>query len=125
MTDRLLTDAELELMTVLWTHGPSTAREALEALPEGRAYTTVSTILRILVDKGFASAEPQGRAHVYGALVSRREYQVRKVRSVVDGLFDGSPLDLVRQLVRSEDLSSDELQKLRAFVDDLDEGDDR
>ncbi|MEZ4321905.1 MAG: BlaI/MecI/CopY family transcriptional regulator [Myxococcota bacterium] len=122
MTDRLLTDAELELMSVLWAHGPCTAREAMAALPEGRAYTTVSTILRILVDKGFASAEPQGRAHVYGALVSRTDYRVRKLRSVVDGLFDGSALDLVRQLVRSEDLSASERDALRSFVEDLDDG---
>ena len=117
MTHRLLTDAELELMQVLWKQGPSTARHTLEHLPDGRAYTTVSTILRILVDKGFAEARPEGRAHVYAPTVTRREYQMRKLRSVVDGLFDGSPVDLVRQLVRGEDLSEEERDALKSFVE--------
>jgi len=117
MKNHLLTDAELELMAILWTHGPSTAREVHGQVPDGRAYTTVSTILRILVDKGFAEAHPRGRAHVYGPLVSRADYQLRKLRSVVQGLFDGSAVDLVRQLVRSEELSPTELDQLRDFVD--------
>jgi len=122
MSNRLLTDAELELMQLLWRHGPATARATLEHLPDGRAYTTVSTILRILVDKGFAQAEPAGRAHVYRPLITRRDYQVRKLRAVVDGLFDGSPLDLVRQLVRSDEMSDDERQALKDFVEtELDE----
>ena len=121
MSNRLLTDAELELMSVLWSAGPSSAREVLAQLPEGRAYTTVSTILRILVDKGFASSAPRGRAHVYSPALSRTEYRVRKLRAVVDGLFDGSPIDLVRQLVKSEDLSSDEVDALKAMVEELDE----
>ena len=118
---RLLTEAEQELMALLWRHGPLTAREALALLPDDRAYTTVSTFLRILAEKGFVQAEPRGRAHVYGPTITRREYQVRKLRHVVDGLFDGSPLDLVRQLVRSEDLSRDEVDALKRFVDELDD----
>ena len=116
---RLLTDAELELMVLLWTHGPLTAREALTLLPGERAYTTVSTFFRILVEKGFASREARGRAHIYDAMVSRRAYQVRKLKHVVDGLFDGSPLDLVRQLVAERDLSKEEVDELKAFVEDL------
>ncbi len=121
MTDRLLTDAELELMHVLWRNGPSTAREALAHLGDSRAYTTVSTILRILVDKGFANSEPAGRAHRYSVAVSRSEDQFRKLGAVVDGLFDGSPDDLVRQLVKGRDLSADERAELRTFVDALDD----
>lgn len=118
--ERLLTDAELELMRVVWASGPVTVRELRELLPDGRAYTTVSTILRILVEKGFLEATPRGRVHVYGTLVGRSEYQVRQLRHVVDGLFDGSPLALVRQLVRS-DLAPEEKQALQALVDGLDE----
>ena len=116
---KLLTDAELELMQLLWRHGPLTARQALEHLPDDRAYTTVATILRILVEKGFASSAPQGRAHVFQPTLGRSEYQMRKVRHVVDDLFDGSPLDLVRQLVRRQALSEDEVAELKALVDEL------
>lgn len=118
---KLLTDAELELMQLLWRHGPLTAREALAHLPDEPAYTTVSTFFRILVEKGFATPSKRGRAHVYSPCLSRSEYQVRKLEHVVNGLFDGSPLDLVRQLVRRQELSADEVAELKAFVDDLDE----
>lgn len=118
---RLLTDAELELMQLLWAQGPLTAREALELLPDDRKYTTVSTFLRILTEKGFVQAEPRGRAHVYSPLLGRNAYQVRKLQHVVDTLFDGSPLDLVRQLARSQQLSSEELEAMKDFVEGLDD----
>ena len=120
-SDRLLTDAELELMHLLWTHGASTARAVHEHLPDDRAYTTVSTILRILVEKGFATAQKQGRAHVFHPALTRGEYRMRKLRSVVDGLFDGSPVDLVRQLVGGQSLSKNEIDALKSFVDELEE----
>jgi predicted transcriptional regulator len=117
-TDRLLTDAELELMTVLWTQGPLTARDVLAALPDDRAYTTIATILRILVDKGFATTTKRGRAHVFTPAVGRSEYQVRKLQAVVAGLFAGSPVDLVRQLVKAEQLSDADREALRRLVDE-------
>jgi predicted transcriptional regulator len=119
--NRLLTDAELELMNSLWTHGPSTAREVHGRLPDDRAYTTVSTILRILADKGFATTHKQGRAHVFTPSLTRGEYRIRKLRSVVDGLFDGSPVDLVRHLVGGRSLSPDEVEALKSVVDELEE----
>lgn len=116
--ERLLTDAELELMQVLWTEGPLTARQVLEHLGGERAYTTIATILRILVDKGFAETEKVGRAHRFVPCVSRSDYQLRKLGAVVDALFDSNPVSLVRQLVRSRDLSEDELADLKRFVDE-------
>lgn len=121
---KLLTHAELELMVLLWSHGPLTAREALAQLPDQRAYTTVSTFFRILVEKGFVTKAPRGRAHVYTPTLSRRAYQMRKLQHVVDGLFDGSPLDLVRSLVQQQELSRDEVEALKSFVDDLSDGDE-
>ena len=116
---RLLTDAELELMSTLWDHGPGTVRQTLGRLGEGRApaYTTVSTILRILVDKGFATATPQGRTHVYAATIDRQGYQGRSLRQLVGGLFGGNPVELVRRLVDSDDVTEADLRALQALVD--------
>ncbi len=116
---RLLTEAELELMHVLWQRGPSTVREVMAALPDSRAYTTISTILRILDDKGFAASEKVGRAFRYTASVDREAYQARNVRHVVDAVFKGDPVALVRRLVDAEDLDADELSALRALVEEL------
>lgn len=117
MTTKLLTDAELELMTVLWDRGPSTTREVLDALSDGRAYTTVSTLLRILVDKEFLEARPEGRSHRYAPKLARGDYQARNLDHMVEGLFGGDPLGLVRTLVDAERLDEDQLADLRALVD--------
>lgn len=114
---KLLTDAELELMAIIWQRGPSTTRELLSALDDGRAYTTVSTLLRILVDKGFLKTQPEGRSHRYAPLVAQADYQGRGLSHVVAGLFGGDALGLVRRLVRSEQLDEGQLADLRAMVD--------
>ena len=122
MTDpMLLTDAELELMHQLWDHGPSTARQVHDALPprQTRAYTTFATILQILVDKGFARAEKQGRAFLYHPTLSRADYEARNLRQVVQDVFRGDAVGLVRALVVAEDLAPYEVDALRRLVDGL------
>lgn len=114
-----LTDAELELMLVLWDRGGATAREVHTTLDDERAYTTVSTLLRILVDKGFARAEAQGRAHRYVPTVTREEVRGNKLTQLMHNLFGGSALQLVRQLAAQEDLADDEVDALRRLVDEL------
>ncbi|MCB9780869.1 MAG: BlaI/MecI/CopY family transcriptional regulator [Alphaproteobacteria bacterium] len=116
-----LTWAELPLMHVVWDRGPSTARQVHDALDDGRAYTTVATLLRILVDKGFLSATRTGRADVFAATLSRRDYQSRDVQDVVDRVFRGDPVSLVRTLVAAEPLGDAERAALRALVEDLPE----
>lgn len=119
--ERLLTDAELELMHVLWDHGPCTARQVMDLLPpdRARAYTTVATILQILRDKGFALAERQGRAFAYAAALAREEYEARNVRHVVQEVFRGDAASLVRALVQAEDLEAAELDEIRRLVQGL------
>lgn len=122
-TDRLLTDAELELMHVLWDRGPSTAREVLEALSdrraETRAYTTVATILNILRDKGFVRSDKAGRAFVFAPLTSREAYEATNLRHVVQEVFRGDAASLVRTLVTAEGLDPDELAEIRRLVEGL------
>lgn len=121
MTDaeRLLTEAELELMRILWTLDEGTVRDLMAALPPERelAYTTVSTIVRILEKKGFVSSRKVGRTHHYRPLVERPKYEARTLRHVLGSLFEGSPAALVRRLVSERSLSDDELAELRALLD--------
>ena len=114
----LLTDAELELMTVLWDQGNATARQVVSSLGDQRAYTSIATILRILEEKGFATSAKDGRALRYTPRLSRTAYQAKKLGAVLGTLFDGDPLALVRRLITSQDLDADELQALRDLVDD-------
>lgn len=117
--DRLLTEVELELMTILWRLGDGgTVNDVLEALPAERplAYTSVSTILRILERKGFVKARKQGRGHVYVPRMSKGAYEARSLRHLLSRVFDGAPSALVRCLVESERLSPHELQTIRGLL---------
>ncbi len=120
-TNRLLTDAELELMHQLWDHGDATVRALVDAQPAGqeRAYTTVATILQILREKGFVTAQKQGRAFVFAPAISREAYEARNLRQVVEDVFRGDAVSLVRRLVQAEQLDEDELAAMRALVQGL------
>ncbi len=115
---RLLTEAELPLMHVLWDRGEGRVRDVLDGLSDedrAPAYTTVATLLRILVDKGFVEARRDGRAWVYSPAVPRDQYERRGVRHLVSRLFGGDRVSMVRSLVDDE-LSADELDAFEALV---------
>lgn len=114
------TDRELDIMSVLWQRGDSTASEVRDALLEDGtdlAYNTVLSMLRILQDKGHLAYAVEGRAHRYRPLVQRDEAGRSAMRRLLDGLFDRSPELLLTQLLRDEPLDRATLERLRAMVD--------
>jgi predicted transcriptional regulator len=118
--EKALTEVELELMTILWQLGGGTVNDVLAALPRQRplAYTSVSTILRILEQKGVLATEKVGRGHRYVPLVARDDYQAFALAEVVGKVFGGEPVALVRRLVDAAELSAKELEALRTLLDD-------
>src|SRR5256885_5353594 len=116
--ERLLTEVELELMTIVWRLGEGTVNEVLEGLPAERplAYTSVSTILRILEKKRFLRTRKQGRGHVYMPLVSKETYEARTLDDIIERVFDGTPSALMRRLVESERLSPRDLAAARELL---------
>jgi predicted transcriptional regulator len=115
-----LTEVELELMVPLWRMGGGTVSDVLQALPPGRklAYTSVSTIVRILEQKGVVRSEKVGRGHRYLPVVARDEYEAFALQQVVGKVFDGQPLALVRRLVDTAGLTRREIADLKALLDD-------
>ena len=113
-----LTSAELEMMNILWRIGPCTIAQMLESLAPGRelAYTSVSTIVRILEQKGFVRSEKVGRGHLYSAAVPKDDYQARSLKHLVSNVFDGTPSLVVSRLLDSDALSPDDLQQIRALL---------
>lgn len=120
MTDaKLLTETELELMTILWRLGEGTVAEVIEQLPKERelAYTSVSTILRILEQKEVLKTRKEGRGHIYVPQLKKNDYEAKTVKHVVERVFDGTPVALVRQLLDSVKLNEKDLQELKKLID--------
>lgn len=120
MSEKLLTSAELELMNIVWDLKEATVRGVMDELPEDRklAYTSVSTILRILEKKNVLRSEKQGKTHIYIPLVAKNEYEKKEAGSLVKNLFGGSKLSLVKCLIENEDLSEEELSQLKNLIEE-------
>ena len=118
-TEKLLTDVELELISILWRLGEGAVSDVLEHLPKERdlAYTSVSTILRILEQKGVLKARKEGRGHIYVPVLKKSEYESKTLRHVVDKVFDGTPVALVKQLLDTVEIGEAEIAELRKLLD--------
>jgi BlaI family penicillinase repressor len=111
------TDRELDIMGVLWQHGPSTVAEVRSRLADELAYTTVLTVLRVLEEKGYVGHEEEGRAHRYHPLVAREAAGGSALRRMTRKLFKGSPELLLTQLVSDRSLSEEDLRRMRDLLD--------
>jgi predicted transcriptional regulator len=80
------------------------------------AYTSVSTIVRILEQKGYVISSKEGRGHLYQAAVAKEEYQRNSVQRLVTSVFDNAPALLVRRLLDTDSLSPDDLAEIRALL---------
>jgi predicted transcriptional regulator len=118
-----LTPLELELMNVLWDIGPAPVAAVRERLAATRelAYTSVQTMLNILVRKGKLKRVLVDRAYHYRPAVTRRKAVGHAVRELVQRAFGGSAEALVMTLVESKQLSSEALERLRKIVEEQDE----
>ncbi|MBL7964755.1 MAG: BlaI/MecI/CopY family transcriptional regulator [Flavobacteriales bacterium] len=112
-----LTKAEEQVMQLLWKLGPSFVRELLAAMPSPRpAVTTVSTIVRILEEKGFVGHEAFGRSHRYHTLVSKDAYGRRTVKQLVRDYFGSSPQALLSHFIEQEQLDARDLDDLLKLI---------
>lgn len=116
---RLLTEVELEFMTVLWQLEEASVRDVLGNLAPNRdlAYTSAATIMRILEDKGFVRSKKSGRTLLYRPKVAKEAYQSRSLKNMSEKLFDNAPAALVAHLVEEGDLSDEALDEIRTLLD--------
>lgn len=114
-----LTERELEIMHLFWRHGELTATAVRDRLAQqGRdlAYTTVATLVRILVDKGYVRQTGAVRPYTYRPLRPFQEVSRRIVGDVIDRVFHGSRAGLLLQLMEDDQLSDDERTLLEKIV---------
>ncbi len=108
-----LTPAELEIMQILWDIEKGFVNEILEILPEPKpAYNTVSTIVRILEQKGYLAHKAYGRSHEYYPIVNRESYTRDYMHSVLNNFFGGSASRMVSFLSSNKSISLEETDEI-------------
>ena len=107
-----LTKLELQIMQVIWKRGASTVSAVQQGLAQDLAYTTVQTMLNILLRKGKLKRELQGRAFTYSATVTEAKASTHAVRDLVDRMFGGSSEELVMSLIKSRQIDPRKIAEL-------------
>jgi predicted transcriptional regulator len=115
------TAAELEVLQVLWTRGPSTVRDVHEALAiKDVRYTTVLKTMQVMHDKGLLSRDDSERSHVYTAKLKQSATQRQLVREFMDRVFDGATEQLVLHALSAREVTPAEVAEIRRMLDDFD-----
>ena len=124
------TDAELAILRVLWSRGPSTVRAVHDELartrPPGYArpagYTSVLKVMQIMTAKGLVARDEARRTHVYRAAAPREQTQRQLLTHLLERAFEGSASKLVMQALSSKRTSREELARIRELLDNFERG---
>jgi predicted transcriptional regulator len=117
------TEAELEILSVLWEQGPATVRVINDTLNErynGRkeiGYTTTLKLLQIMFEKGLVERNADARTHIYSAAYAQSEVQRNLLQRLVDTAFQGSAMQMVIQALGNHDASAEELEEIKALIE--------
>lgn len=120
------TDAELEILHVLWTSGPSTVRQIHENLSQSRdiGYTTALKLMQIMYEKRLLTREESGKSHTYTAAVSEEDTQRGLVDRFVETAFRGSASKLVMQVLGQHKASREELDEIKKLLNQINSADE-
>jgi BlaI family penicillinase repressor len=114
-------DFELQILGVLWEHGPLTVRQVMSYLTDKkRAYTSVLSVIQVMQKKGLvaAQAERQGLANVYESKVARSAVVKPLLKGLVSRAFGGRTSDIVQHLLQDGEVNQMEIEELRALLDE-------
>lgn len=112
-----LTSKEEEVMRVLWKLEKAFVKEIIPHLEEEAHYNTISTIVRILEDKGFVAHNAFGKTHQYYPIVSQSDYSNLIVSNTTQRYFEGSYKNLVSFFAEKEKISADELREIIQLIE--------
>ena len=113
------TEAELEILRVLWQRGPSPVADVRASLVRDVGYTTVLKLLQIMLEKGLVRRDESDRRHVYEAVAGRLETQQRLVSDLVARAFEGSASALVQRALAAEPVPEAELREIEAMLEEV------
>jgi len=110
------TDAELAILSVLWSRGPSTVRQIAEEMGREAGYTTILKLLQIMTEKRLVVRDEAARTHVYEAAYTRDQTQRQLVADLLERAFDGSAAKLVLQALATNKTSPEELAEIKKLL---------
>lgn len=123
MTKKIVkpTEAELEILKVLWQSGPSSVRDVHEVLAGQRdtGYTTTLKIMQIMLDKGLVTRDDTARTHIYAARAKEADVQNALLERFLESAFRGSASQLILQALGNHNASADELAEIKALIDSI------
>jgi len=124
--DRKPTNAELEILRVLWGRGASTVRQVLHTMQKRKevGYSTVLKLMQIMHEKHLLACDKSVRPQIYSVSHSQGTTQKQLVTDLVNRAFGGSPGNLILQALSSHKASSEERQQIREFLDQLENSED-
>jgi predicted transcriptional regulator len=111
------TNAEVAILRVLWSRGPSTVRAVARAMGREAAYTTVLKLMQNMTEKGLVRRDESARTHVYAAASTEDQTQRQLVADLLERVFDGSASKLVMQALAARKTSDKELAEIRKLLD--------
>jgi predicted transcriptional regulator len=120
----LPTDAELDILAVLWSRGPATVREVHQTIAKRKPtqYTTVLKTMQIMAEKGLLRRDERERAHVYQPCRSKEWTRRMLAGDLLQRAFGGSPSSLVMGALSARKASPEELKEIRRLLDDYEKG---
>ena len=111
------TNAEVAILRVLWSRGPSTVREVAKAMGRESSYTTVLKLMQNMTEKCLVRRDESARTHVYIAALPEEQTQRQLVADLLERVFDGSAAKLVMQALAAADTSPKELAEIQRLLD--------
>jgi BlaI family penicillinase repressor len=122
MSKQIITDAEYDVMKVLWnTPEPLALGDILKELNDNRSRNTVGTMLSRLCEKGVVSCHTSGKSYMYYAVLQKSDYVINETKSFLSKLYSGSVSVLVKMLYERREISDDETVKLKNIINRIDE----
>ena len=116
-----LSDAQLEIMNIVWDEGEVTVQAVLKRLQQNRsvARNTVQTVISRLAERSWLRYRREGNKFVYRATRPRRDSQGHVLQRIIDNAFAGSADGLVRALVETQDLSTEEIERIQQLLEEV------
>ena len=115
------TESEMEILKILWEHGSSTVREVHDLLSQNKesGYTTTLKLMQIMLEKGLLIRDATNRTHVYSSNVKQELIQKQLVGKMINGMFKGSPAQLIMHALGNHRASKEELIEIKKYLDDI------